>query len=218
MYIHKEGYPTILLISVLVIIINFLLYTKIIKIPLSFSMLISFISLVVLFFIISFFRVPKRLELKDDNLIFSPADGKIVMIKEVNCKEYNLGKCLQISVFMSPLNVHQNLYPISGSIVYSQYHPGKYLVAWHEKSSELNEHWSIVIKHPNGLVLTKQIAGFVARRIVNYTKVNDTCYQNQEFGFIKFGSRVDVLLPLHCKPLVSINQIVKGALTPLASW
>ncbi len=218
MYIHKEGYPSIIIVGLFFLIINILLYFKIIKLPLTFTYIISILSLVILLFIISFFRIPERPNVNNDQLIFSPADGKVVLIKEVDCKEYNLGKCLQISVFMSPFNVHQNLFPISGKIVYSQYHPGKYLVAWHEKSSELNEHWSIVIQHQNGVVLTKQIAGFVARRIVNYTKVNDNCLQNKEFGFIKFGSRVDVLLPLSCKPLVHINQVVKGAITPLASW
>ncbi|MCX8481245.1 MAG: phosphatidylserine decarboxylase family protein, partial [Sediminibacterium sp.] len=169
-------------------------------------------------FIISFFRIPNRELTIDENKIISPADGKIVVIEEVIADEFNLGKCIQISVFMSPANVHVNRIPINGKIMYNKYHPGKYLVAWHPKSSLLNERWSIVINNNKGNILCKQIAGAVAKRIVNYTKVGDNVNQTNEYGFIKFGSRVDVLIPLSATILVSLNQKVQGGVTCLATW
>jgi phosphatidylserine decarboxylase len=169
-------------------------------------------------FIISFFRLPKRVHTFDENAIISPADGKVVVIEETVDEEYFHEKRLQISVFMSPANVHVNRNPISGKVLYSQYHKGKYLVAWDPKSSTENERHSIVLSNPGITILVKQIAGALARRIVNYAKAESDQQQNEEFGFIKFGSRVDLLLPLDVKTEVKIGGIVKGGVTILARY
>ena len=168
-------------------------------------------------FILSFFRIPARTFTFDENSIISPADGKVVVIEETHDDEYYHEKRLQISVFMSPANVHVNRYPVSGKVIYNQYHKGKYLVAWDPKSSTDNERHSIVIEYPKGTVLVKQIAGALARRIVNYAKVGEQVKQNDELGFIKFGSRVDLLLPIGTKVNVKIGDTVKNGVTVLAS-
>ncbi|MDI9337601.1 MAG: phosphatidylserine decarboxylase family protein [Alphaproteobacteria bacterium] len=216
-YIHKEGITSILIVLIFIILLNILVF-KWLNIHQYFKAIILGLSLVFVIFIISFFRVPIRKLTYNDSQIISPADGKVVVIEKVICKEYNLGECWQISVFMSPFNVHRNLSPITGKLVYSKYFPGKYLVAWHPKSSELNERWSIVLQNASGKVLCKQIAGAVARRIVNYGIVGEELQQNQEYGFIKFGSRVDVLIPITCKILVELNEPVKGGVTALAQF
>jgi phosphatidylserine decarboxylase len=155
----------------------------------------------------------------NETQLICPADGKIVIVEEVEEPEYFQGKRLQVSVFMSPLNVHVNRYPTSGKIKFYKYHPGKYLVAWHPKSSTLNERTTVVLEHANGKeVLVRQIAGAVARRIVCYAKEGETVKQNQELGFIKFGSRVDLFLPLDAKVIVRPEQIVKGGQTVIAEW
>ena len=180
------------------------------------SWAIFLVSIVLWLFIISFFRVPSRELVVNEDFVIAPADGKVVVIEEAYDEEYFKDKRLQISIFMSPANVHQNRNPVSGEVVYSRYHKGKYLVAWHPKSSTENERHSVVIMNSSGEVLVKQIAGAVARRIVNYLKVGQKADQAAEMGFIKFGSRVDVLLPLGSKVEVKLNQVVVGGITVLA--
>ena len=173
--------------------------------------------ILLLIIIVQFFRVPHRKVILDDELIFAPADGKVVVIEEVFENEYFKDNRIQVSVFMSPLNVHVNYYSLKGLITYYKYHAGKYLVAWHPKSSTENERNTIVIKHPNGFeILMRQIAGAMARRIVCYANINAEVEQAQELGFIKFGSRVDLFLPLGSEILVRINQKAKGQITPIA--
>ena len=218
MTIHKEGYKSILISAIVFAAINLASFYF-----LSFhfpwlSWLIFLVSIIMMLFIISFFRVPSRQLTSGENLVICPADGKVVVIEEVFDEEYFGAKRLQVSVFMSPANVHQNRNPVSGEVVYNQYHKGKYLVAWHPKSSTENERHSVVIKNQFGEVLVKQIAGAVARRIVNYLRVGQEVEQGTEMGFIKFGSRVDLLLPLDAKVNVQINQVVQGGITVVASF
>lgn len=174
-------------------------------------------SLVILILVIQFFRNPKRVTTLSENHVISPVDGKVVLIEEIFEKEFFKDKRLKVSIFMSPLNVHVTRYAISGSIAYSKYHPGKYLVAWHPKSSELNERTTVVVENETlGQILYRQIAGTLARRIVNYAKVGDKVIQGSDAGFIKFGSRVDVFLPIGTKINVQKNQIVKGGVDCIA--
>ncbi len=170
-------------------------------------------------FIVSFFRVPERKTFVNQNHIIAPCDGKVVVIEKVFESEYLKKECLQISIFMSPLNVHVNWHPITGEITYSKYHPGKHLVAWHPKSSTDNERTSIAIKHQNGSeILVRQIAGAVARRIVHYTKVGQKVKQGQELGFIKFGSRMDVFVPTDSKIALELEQKSIGKQTLIGSF
>ena len=172
---------------------------------------VHLLSVVVLVLVLQFFRNPKRNTILNDGLIISPVDGKVVAIEKVYEKEYFKDERIQISIFMSPINVHVTRYAASGTIKFSKYHPGKYLVAWHPKSSEKNERTTVVIDNINfGEILYRQIAGALARRIVNYAKVGDDVVQGTDAGFIKFGSRVDLFLPLDSKIKVELNQIVKG--------
>lgn len=170
-----------------------------------------------LLFIISFFRSPKRNFTVAHHQVICPADGKVVVIEEMTDTEYFKDKRLQVSIFMSPANVHINRIPMSGKVEYSKYHKGKYLVAWSPKSSTENERHSVVIKSDTVEILVKQIAGALAKRIVNYLKVGQTVTQGNEMGFIKFGSRVDVLLPVGTALNVQLNQQVKGGVTVLAT-
>jgi len=171
-----------------------------------------------LVFILQFFRNPKISVKKNENHILSPVDGKVVIIEEVFEPEYFKDKRLQVSVFMSPINVHVTRYPASGNIIFSKYHPGAYLVAWHPKSSTKNERTTIVIENDNfEKILYRQIAGALARRIVNYAKVGNSAIQGEDAGFIKFGSRVDLFLPIGTKVNVKLNQSVKGGVTVIAS-
>lgn len=218
MTVHKEGYQTIALCGLFFVILNIVLFYFIPYSMIWLSWVLFIVSFVFFLFIISFFRVPKRVLTLDDNKIVAPADGKVVVIEEAVDPEYFKDKRLQLSIFMSPANVHQNLNPVSGEVIYSQYHKGKYLVAWDPKSSTENERHSVVIRHPHSEILVKQIAGAVARRIVNYLKAGQKVQQGGELGFIKFGSRVDVLLPVGTKVHVELNQVVKGGITVLASW
>jgi phosphatidylserine decarboxylase len=175
------------------------------------------ITLAFVLFIVSFFRIPARKLTINDGQIICPADGKVVVIEETIDEEYFKEKRLQVSVFMSPLNVHVNRNPISGEVVYNQYHKGKYLVAWNPKSSTENERHSVVIRKGNIEILVKQIAGAVAKRIVNYLEVGQKVEQCQEMGFIKFGSRVDLLLPVGTKLNVQLNEVVKGGVTVIGT-
>ncbi len=165
-----------------------------------------------------FFRVPARVPSINEKYIVCPADGKVVVIEEITDVEYFHDRRLQVSIFMSPANVHRNVNPVSGDVIYSQYHKGKYLVAWNPKSSTENERHSVVIKNPKGNLLVKQIAGALAKRIINYLSPGQKVEQCAEMGFIKFGSRVDVLLPPGTKLKVELNQMVKGGVTVLAEW
>lgn len=218
MRIHKEGIPTIaitiLLVAGLRYLSNHFIGAEWIVLQYSIDTVLVCFTL----FIISFFRIPNRTFHYSEHEIVSPADGKVVVIEEVFDEEYFHEKRLQISVFMSPANVHVNRYPINGEVVYSKYHPGKYLVAWDPKSSTDNERHSIVLKNNKAVILVKQIAGALARRIVNYAEVGKTVQQNQELGFIKFGSRVDLLLPLDAKPAVKIGDKVKNGVSVLATY
>jgi phosphatidylserine decarboxylase len=176
-------------------------------------------SLLLFLMILQFFRSPLRKYAINENQILAPADGKVVVIEEVEENEYYKGKRRQISVFMSPVNVHINRNPISGIVKYFKYHPGKYLVAWHPKSSLENERTTVVLENKmNQSILMRQIAGALAKRIVWYIKESDTVSQTEEFGFIKFGSRVDVFVPLDAKIKVELGQITKGGITVLAEF
>lgn len=217
MTIHKEGYKSILISAILFAVINLASFYFISFYQAWLSWLIFILTLGLLLFMISFFRVPRRQLTLGSNLVIAPADGKVVVIEEVYDEEYFKDKRLQVSIFMSPANVHQNRNPVTGEVVYNQYHKGKYLVAWHPKSSTENERHSVVIRYPKGEILVKQIAGALAKRIVNYLSVGQKVEQCAEMGFIKFGSRVDVLLPLHTKVNVKINEVVKGGVTVLAT-
>lgn len=217
MTIHKEGYKSILITAIIFAVINLLSFYFISYSLPWLSWLIFVVTLGLLLFIISFFRVPNRQLTKGDNLVVCPADGKVVVIEEVFDEEYFKDKRLQISVFMSPANVHQNRNPVAGEVVYNQYHKGKYLVAWNPKSSTENERHSIVIRSAKGEILVKQIAGAVAKRIVNYLTVGQKVEQSAEYGFIKFGSRVDLLLPVGTKVNVQLNEVLKGGVTVLAT-
>lgn len=213
---HKEG-QKIILITLALVSITVLLAHYYIDIP-WLKMGVQIAAIIVLILILQFFRNPKRTVPKNFNDILAPVDGKVVIIEEVEEKEYFKDKRIQVSIFMSPLNVHVTRYAASGVIKYSKYHPGKYLVAWHPKSSEKNERTTIVINTPIfGDILYRQIAGAVARRIVNYAEVGEHVQQGEDAGFIKFGSRVDLLLPLDCAVTVKLNQKVVGAKTCIAT-
>jgi phosphatidylserine decarboxylase len=216
MTIHKEGYKSIAVTAFIFAVLNLVSFYFI-----SFnwpwlSWIIFIVTFGLLLFIISFFRVPNRKLTKGDNLVICPADGKVVVIEEITDVEYFKDRRIQVSVFMSPANVHQNRNPIGGEVVYNQYHKGKYLVAWDPKSSTENERHSVVIKNDRAEILVKQIAGALAKRIINYLNVGQKVEQSAEYGFIKFGSRVDVLLPVGTKVRVQLNEKVKGGVTVLA--
>ncbi|MDC1217022.1 phosphatidylserine decarboxylase family protein [Flavobacteriaceae bacterium] len=212
---HKEGYQIIMLTFVITVAIAILAEYKI-----DFQLLRVGIQIIVVFMlllVLQFFRNPKRITPRNKNLLIAPVDGKVVIIEEVYEKEYFKDMRLQISIFMSPLNVHVTRYPMGGKVQFSKYHPGKYLVAWHPKSSELNERTTIVLKNDVfGEIIYRQIAGAVARRIVNYAKVGMEVEQGDDAGFIKFGSRVDLFLPLGTPLSIKLNDIVKGGVQSIA--
>jgi len=213
MKIHKEGYNIVFGTFALFALIS-MASLSLIKEMLFLRYGIILICVALFIFIVRFFRYPQRIISFGPDNILCPADGKIVAIEEVEEKEYFKGKRIQISVFMSPNNVHVNFFPIAGNVVYSKYHSGKYLVAWHPKSSEENERTTVVIQgEGNRIILMRQIAGAVARRIVCYAKENQVAEQGGEMGFIKFGSRVDLFLPLDAKVDVKIGQMVTGRTT-----
>jgi phosphatidylserine decarboxylase len=218
MKIHKEGYATIFISIVVVAIINLLTLFFVSPAYPVLGSIVTVVTVVLLIFILSFFRIPRRTHAEGEDIIVAPCDGTVVVIEEVQADEYFPDKRLQLSIFMSPLNVHVNRNPVTGEVVYSQYHPGKYLVAWHPKSSTDNERHSVVYRQHGKEMLVKQIAGALAKRIVNYLKPGDQVKMGEEMGFIKFGSRVDLLLPLDTKIDVKINQKVKGGVTVLGKW
>ncbi|WOI21736.1 phosphatidylserine decarboxylase family protein [Nonlabens ulvanivorans] len=214
---HKEGTISIL-IGIAVAGMLTAIATQI-DMPNWLSYTLIALGLVFLIIILQFFRNPKRATILDDKTIVSPVDGKVVVIEKVQENEYFKGERLMISVFMSPINVHVTRYPIGGKVSYSKYHPGKYLVAWHPKASEENERTTVVVDHKNGKqVMHRQIAGALAKRIVNYAVENNDVAQGSESGFIKFGSRVDVYLPIDTPVNVELNQKVKGGITVLAQF
>lgn len=218
MKIHKEGYPSIIITLIVVVLINIATWYWISPNYPILGWVILFATFVLFVFILSFFRIPKRTHSFGDESIIAPADGTVVVIEEVDADEYFNDRRLQVSIFMSPLNVHVNRNPVDGEVVYSQYHPGKYLVAWHPKSSTENERHSVVYRSNGKEMLVKQIAGALAKRIVNYLKAGDKVKQCEEMGFIKFGSRVDLLLPLDTQIDVKLNQKVKGGVTVVGRW
>ncbi|MGN6531681.1 MAG: phosphatidylserine decarboxylase family protein [Ginsengibacter sp.] len=217
MNIHKEGYRTIALCALIFGAINIIFFFFFSATMPIIAWILFSASLIMLLFIISFFRSPKRNFTVAHHQVICPADGKVVVIEEMTDLEYFKDKRLQVSIFMSPANVHINRIPMSGKVKYSQYHKGKYLVAWSPKSSTENERHSVVIKSDTAEILVKQIAGALAKRIVNYLKVGQKVEQGNEMGFIKFGSRVDVLLPVGTELNVKLNQQVKGGVTVLAT-
>jgi phosphatidylserine decarboxylase len=217
MRIHREGFKIIAISAIIFAGLNLISFYFI-----SFhfpwlSWLIFVSTLGLLLFIISFFRLPNRKLTIDNNKIIAPADGKVVVIEETIDPEYFKEKRLQVSIFMSPANVHVNRNPVAGEVIYNQYHKGKYLVAWNPKSSTENERHSVVIKQGKTEILVKQIAGALAKRIINYLEVGQKVEQGNELGFIRFGSRVDLLLPLGTKLHVQLNETVKGGVTVIAS-
>ena len=218
MTIHREGYQSIAIGTLIFGAVNFaFFYFFSASLP-ALCWVVFFATLFLLLFLISFFRIPNRTLTINNNAVVAPCDGKVVVIEETIDEEYFKGKILQVSIFMSPANVHVNRNPISGLVKYNQYHKGKYLVAWHPKSSTENERHSVVIENSKGIVLVKQIAGALAKRICNYLTVGDKVKQGEELGFIKFGSRVDVLLPIGTTINVQLNQVVQGGVTVLASF
>ena len=211
---HKEGqkiiFISLILVGGLFLLIDFIEIPWLIK-TLQIGLLVFFIL------ILQFFRNPKRHTQHNDTHVISPVDGKVVVIEDVEEPEYFKDKRLQVSIFMSPINVHVTRYPVGGKVVFSKYHPGKYLVAWHPKSSEENERTTVVVENQKiGKVLYRQIAGALARRIVNYAKKDMNVVQGNDAGFIKFGSRVDLFLPLDSKLKVNLDQKVKGGETIIA--
>jgi phosphatidylserine decarboxylase len=217
MNLHKEGILTLTLVFAAVVAINLgislLTHNRLAEI------ITALVTIPVFLLVVWFFRNPARPVVPDDTAVYCPADGKVVVIEKTLEKEYFKDERWQVSVFMSPLNVHVNRYPISGRVTYFRYHAGKYLVAWHPKSSELNERATVVIKDADGReILVRQIAGAVARRIVPYAKEGALVSQGDELGFIKFGSRVDIFLPLDAKIKVSLNQKVKGNVDVIGRW
>ena len=208
MKIHKEGYKIIR--NFIIISLTFLLFFP--------YFYLSFILLSTLLLIVYFFRVPNRKIKTSKNVVFAPCDGKIVQIREVEETEFFKQKKILVSIFMSPLNVHSNHYPIDGNVVYTKYHPGKFLVAWNPKSSTKNERSSVVIENTKISVLVRQIAGALARRIVTYSKRNEQVTSGEELGFIKFGSRVDLYLPLSTEINVKLNEKVKAKISIIAKY
>jgi len=212
---HKEGYliiiNTFLIIAAIAVLVEYNISIEWLKI------IIQVTALILLILVLQFFRNPKRTTSKNEKHLIAPVDGKVVIVEEVFEKEYFKDNRIQISIFMSPLNVHVTRYTMSGIVNFSKYHPGKYLVAWHPKSSELNERTTIVLENKTfGEVLYRQIAGAVARRIVNYAEKGSQVVQGEDAGFIKFGSRVDLFLPLKTQIDVKVDDVVKGGIQTIA--
>ncbi|MFD1629183.1 phosphatidylserine decarboxylase family protein [Pseudopedobacter beijingensis] len=217
MTIHKEGYTSIALTVLFIFVTNAVIHYYVPDLTWLVWLwyIVSFFLFVI---VLQFFRHPSRNWIKGEYDIMCPADGKVVVIEETEETEYLKDRRIQVSVFMSPINVHVNRYPISGIIKYFKYHPGKYLVAWDPKSSTDNERTTTVVEHKNGAqVLFRQIAGALARRIVWYVKEGEQAEQTKEFGFIKFGSRVDLFLPVGTDIHVELGQVVKGGITRIAT-
>ncbi len=216
MTLHKEGTATIILTLVFVVVVNIGIHYIAPEVAWLHTILLV-LGILLFLIVLQFFRKPNRTPFIDPNLVIAPADGKVVVIEEVVEVEYLNEKRKQVSIFMSPFNVHINFNPLSGVVSYFKYHPGKYLVAWHPKSSTENERTTIVVKHSSGQeVLFRQIAGAMARRICWYVDKGDAVSQGVEFGFIKFGSRVDLFLPLNAEILVGMDEKTTGGQTPIA--
>ncbi len=214
MKIHKQGLPIIAIAS---FIFAMLMAVIILFVNQSFAQIPVIVILIITYFLIWwFFRIPDRKFMNDDRLVYAPADGKIVVIEETMEDEYFKDERIQISIFMSPLNVHVNYYPFGGTIAYTRYHPGRYLVAWHPKSSLENERNTVVIVNKESKILIRQIAGVLARRIITDAKLNDDVKQGGELGFIRFGSRVDLFLPKTAKITAQLNQTARGMKTVIA--
>lgn len=214
MSIHKEGHMYCVVATVLYAIVIWLCLTFL---PGFLSYPLMFIAGLLWFWVFWFFRIPARTFTQGEQLLISPCDGKVVVIEETHEGEYFKDQRIQVSIFMSPLNVHVNRYPLSGTVQYARYHKGKYLVAWHPKSSTENERTTIVVKSSKAEILIRQIAGAVARRIVMYSKEGDAATQNAELGFIKFGSRVDLFLPPGTKINAKIGDVVQGGIDVIAT-
>ena len=213
---HKEGHSLIILFFI-VITTDVIMLEMLIDDQSYLKLILQTFSLFLFVFILWFFRNPKRNILKNPEIILSPADGKVVLIEEVDEVEFLNEKKIKVSIFLSPLDIHVNRYPVSGKVLYSKYHKGKYLVAWHPKSSDKNERSTIVIENKKfGKIMYRQIAGAVARRVVNYAKVDSIVEQGDDSGFIKFGSRVDIFLSKDCKLKVNVGDKVKGGITIIA--
>ena len=212
--IHKEGLGAIVVSFVFLAVV--MLFASYLHVNSWIWDTLFVLCVATWFMVIRFFRYPFRTQIVDDSVVFSPCDGEVVVIEEVYEPEYLKTQCLQVSVFMSPLNVHANWYPVSGEVEYVKYHPGKYLVAWHPKSSCENERTTVVVSNDKGKFLFRQVAGAMARRIVCYAHKDLQVEQNTELGFIKFGSRVDVYLPLGSKIQVALGQKVVGKVTHIA--
>ncbi|PST85026.1 phosphatidylserine decarboxylase family protein [Pedobacter yulinensis] len=216
MTIHKEGYTSIAITVLFIFILNAVIDYRFGDVA-WLRWLVYIVSVALFLIVLQFFRSPRRMFSAGDNLVICPADGKVVVIEETEEGEYFKDKRLQVSVFMSPINVHVNRNPISGTVKFFKYHPGKYLAAWNPKSSTENERTTVVVENAEGTpVLFRQIAGALARRIVWYVKEGDEVKQAEEFGFIKFGSRVDIFLPLGTKINVNLGDVVRGGITTLA--
>jgi len=214
MTFHKQGYPTLILTLIVGGVLTYIGYNFL---P-SWGFYIAIaLSLFLLIVVLQFFRSPfRKTKPVDESLVYTPADGKVVVIEKTYEPEFLKSECWQVSVFMSPLNVHINRNPVSGTVEYLKYHSGKYLVAWHPKSSTENERFTTSYNTSKGKVLIRQIAGALARRIVNNLKQGQSVTQSEEMGFIKFGSRVDIFLPLNAKIKVEMNQVVKSPLDVIA--
>lgn len=216
MYLHKEGRKLVLIIFLVIALIAVLMHFTIEKWNV-FDYIVIGVLVVAAVLFASFFRIPKRIFTTDDKQIVAPADGRVVVIEEVFENEFLKQQCRQVSIFMSPANVHVNRYPVSGKVVYVKYHKGNYFVASHPKSSVLNEHSSIGMEMADGTrIFLRQIAGAMARRIVCYSKEGDEVEQNQELGFIKFGSRVDLFIPLEAEINVNLESAVKNGISTIA--
>ena len=214
MKLHKEGYKSLRNEIIILILLGFFSYISDSKIVDSLYAIMLFIFVITL----NFFRIPKRTFERQNDIIYSPCDGKVVVIEETLETEYYKDKRIQVSVFMSPLNVHNNLYPISGMVTYTKYHPGKFLVAWNPKASADNERSTVVVENNKISVLCRQIAGALARRIITYSKAKDSVNSADEIGFIKFGSRVDLFLPIGTKIDVVIGDKVIGGQSVIAKY
>ena len=215
MTLHRVGYKILQNEILIFLMVNYIAYWYS---EILFWYLTLPISVFLFVMSVYFFRVPERNFERKEGSIYAPCDGKVVVIEETEESEFYKDKRLQISIFMSPLNVHNNVYPIGGKVTYTKYHPGKFLVAWHPKVSTDNERNTIVVENDKISVLFRQIAGVVARRIISYPNVGDSATTSDEFGFIKFGSRVDVLLPIGTKVTTKLNQKVKGGITVIAAY
>lgn len=215
MFIHREGYPTILITLGVLLLLCFGVQAIA---PVWLFKAVVLLSMVLLGIVLQFFRNPLRNTPVNEQHVIAPADGKVVVIEETTETEFYNDPRIQVSIFMSPFNVHVNRYPMAGNVEYAQYHPGKYLVAWHPKSSTENERTTVVVNNGKHSVLFRQIAGAMARRIVMYSKAGDTAKQGGEMGFIKFGSRVDLYFPVGTKINVQLNDVVKGGETVIAEW